>query len=346
MAVRTCLMIGGGGMAGRWINRMVENFADRTKIVGLVDVNPETLEKQAQALGLSKNQCFTSHEDALSDIKADFCGVATPPQFHAPAAIAALEAGMPVICEKPIANTLEAAKDLTRTAIKTGLPCAIIQNYRYARNKQELARIRSEGRLGRLQHIVGRYACDYREFGAWGKDWRHTMEFGLLFEGSVHHFDMLRFLSGGDCDTLMGFGWNPDWSSFDHHSSGMYLMNMTNGTHTFYEGNSSAAGITNCWHREHYRAEFEKGTVEIAADPTITIHRAGQQLEIYDAPEIPYEGHDHLFDEFLTWLDGGPPSATRIEQNIRSFAMVIAAMETTLDGKPKKIDDYIKDLDL
>ncbi|MBT3602215.1 MAG: Gfo/Idh/MocA family oxidoreductase [Candidatus Latescibacteria bacterium] len=342
MAIKTCLMIGGGGMAGGWIQRIQNNFGDRIKIVGLVDVNQDVLETQAQALGLSKNQLFTSHEDALSSVKADFCGVATPPQFHAPAVIAALEAGMPVICEKPISGTLEESKAMVAATNKTGLPCAIIQNYRYARNKQELVRIRTEGRLGRLQHIVGRYACDYRKMGSWGKEWRHTMEFGLLFEGSVHHFDMLRFLSGGDPETLMGFGWNPEWSSFTHHSSGLYLMNMDNGTHTCYEGNSSAAGITNCWHREHYRAEFEEGCVEVSEGNTMTIHRVGQDSEIYEAPEIQWEGHDHLFDEFLNWLDGGAPSETRIEKNIVSFAMVIAAKETTLDGQPKKIADYLK----
>jgi predicted dehydrogenase len=172
------------------------------------------------------------------------------------------------------------------------------------------------------------------------------MDFGMLFEGSVHHFDMLRFLSGADPDTLMGFGWNPEWSSFKHFSSGMYLMNMKNGTHTFYEGNSSAAGITNSWHSEYYRAEFEEGCVEISGGNTMTIHRVGQDPEVYEAPEIQWEAHDHLFDEFLNWLDGGPPSDTRIENNILSFAMVIAARDTTLDGQPKKISDYVADLGL
>ena len=132
MAVKTCLMVGGGGMAGGWINRMTQTFGDRIKIIGLVDVNQEVLDRQAQALGLSKGQLFTSYEDAVSAVKADFCGVATPPPFHAPATVAALEAGMPVISEKPIADTLDAAKDMVRAAQKTGLPCAIIQNYRYA----------------------------------------------------------------------------------------------------------------------------------------------------------------------------------------------------------------------
>ncbi len=76
------------------------------------------------------------------------------------------------------------------------------------------------------------------------------------------------------------------------------------------------------------------------------IHKAGQETAIYNAPAIQLEGHDHLFDEFLNWLDGGEPSATRIEDNIQSFTMIIAAMETTLDGQPKRIADYLNDLGL
>ena len=155
MAKRTCLMIGGSGMAGGWINNFTSNFSDRIEIVGLADVNTEVLTAQGETLGLGTSQLFTDFNEACASVKADFCGIAVPPQFHSPAAIAAMENGMPVICEKPIADTLDAAKAMVRTAQKTGLPCAIIQNYRYADNKQELIRIRDEGRLGRLQHIVG-----------------------------------------------------------------------------------------------------------------------------------------------------------------------------------------------
>ncbi|MGB9597584.1 MAG: Gfo/Idh/MocA family protein [Candidatus Poribacteria bacterium] len=345
MAVKTCLMIGAGGMAGGWISMFIKSFSDRIKIIGLVDINKEILQRQGQALGLEEKRLFTDYREAMDKIKADFCGIATPPQFHSPQAILAMEHGMPVICEKPIADTLDSAKAMIRTSQRTGLPCTIIQNYRYAPNKQELVRIREEGRLGRLQHILGRYACDYRNYGSWGA-WRHDMQFGLLFEGSVHHFDMLRFLSGGDCEVLMGFGWNPEWSSFKHFSSGMYLMKMDNGVHTFYEGNSSAAGILNCWHSEYYRAEFEKGTVEIAHGSKIAIHRAGQDVEVYEAPAMNISGHNFLFAEFLDWLDGGKPSVTRIEDNIKSFVMVIAAVDATKDGQSKHIADYLTDLDL
>ena len=344
MARKKCLQIGGGGMARRWIEIWTQNLAERVELTALVDTDPAILAERGDELGLAADQRFSDYAEALEKADADFCAIVTPPQFHSPIAVAALEAGLPVLCEKPIADTLDAAKAMAHKAHEKNLPCSIIQNYRYAPNKQELVRIRDEGVLGRLQHIVGRYACDYRQPGSWGKQWRHDMDFGLLFEGSVHHFDMLRFLSGGDCDTLQGFGWNPEWSSFKHFSSGFYLMRMDNGVHTCYEGNSSAAGITNCWHREHYRAEFERGTVEIADGDAVTVHRAGQETETYEAPPVPRPGHDHLLDEFVAWLEGGPPAATRIEDNIQSFAMVIAAMETTLDGRPRRVADYLADL--
>ena len=338
---KTCLMMGASGMAARWIEWMTESLRDPVEIVGLVEVNEQVLAEQGAKLGLGPDQLFTDYQQACAKIKADFCGIATPPQFHSALAIAAMDAGMPVLCEKPIAHTLAAAKAMAAKAKETGLPCAIIQNYRYAPNKQEVVRIRDEGRLGRLQHIVGRYACDYRQYESWGKGWRHDMDFGLLFEGSVHHFDMMRFLSGGDCEIFQGFGWNPEWSSFKHFSSGFYLMRMDNGVHTAYEGNSSAAGITSCWHREYYRLEFEEGTVEIGEGDEVRITRVGQQVEAYQAPALERVGHEYLLQEFVDWLEGGEAAATRIEDNLRSFALVIAAMETTEDGVPKRIADYL-----
>jgi len=339
LALKTCLMIGGGGMAGGWIRWWTTQFQDRIKIIGLVDVNLDVLQKQKEALGLSDDQLFTDASEALATVRADFCGVATPPQFHKDGVIGALRAGMPVICEKPIAGSLPDALEMVAVAKETGLPCSIIQNYRYEPNKQELIRIRDEGRLGRLQHVIGRYACDYRGYGTWGT-WRHDLEHGLLVEGSVHHFDMLRFLTGGNCEQIVGMGWNPEWSSFKHESSGFYLLKMDNGVHAFYEANSSAAGITNCWHKEYYRAEFEEGSVEVAEDDSVRITR-GSEVEEYRAPPMDWTNHTYLFDEFLNWLDGGPPSQTRIEENLPSFAMVIAAMETSRDNQPKRIADFL-----
>ena len=331
--------MGADGMAKNWIRWWSDRFGDRVRIEALVEVVPELLLTRGRELGLDPSRLFVDAEEAIDSVDCDFVAIATPPEFHSQAAVNALEKGIAVICEKPIASTLEGARAMLRAAATSRAPCAIIQNYRYATDVQELVRIREEGRLGRLQHIVGRFACDYRK----PEYWRHDRNLGLFFEGAVHHFDMLRFLAGSDCEVLKGFAWNPEWSSFPDISSGLFLLRMDNGVHAFYEGNNNAAGLTNCWHREHYRAEFEEGTVEVSGGTKVTIHRNGEELEYYEAPQMALQGHEHLFAEFLDWLDGGSPSETRIEDNIRSFAMVIAALETSVDGEARRVSDYLAD---
>ena len=56
---------------------------------------------------------------------------------------------------------------------------------------------------------------------------------------------------------------------------------------------------------------------------------------------MEWVGHEYLLKEFVDWLEGSKASATRIEDNLQSFALVIAAMETTVDGQPKRIADYL-----
>ena len=58
MALKTCLMIGGSGMAGGWIRNFVDNFSDRIKIIGLADVLPDVLER-------SREKCTRSQRKSV-----------------------------------------------------------------------------------------------------------------------------------------------------------------------------------------------------------------------------------------------------------------------------------------
>ena len=151
MSRKDMIMVGGSGMAGGWIKRLTESHGDRVRIVALVDVLPEVLEKQGTALGLAGDRLFTDTRSAIDSVKADFVGVCTPPQFHREGVVAALDAGMPVITEKPIADTLESAKAMLEAAERTGLPCAVIQNYRYNATMLTVREVLRSGRVAPLQ---------------------------------------------------------------------------------------------------------------------------------------------------------------------------------------------------
>lgn len=329
-----CLMIGAGGMAGAWIRTFLPSFADRLEVVALVDVNPEPLAASGDFLGLPADRRFADYRRALDAVSADLAIIVIPPQFHTAVANACMEAGLDVLCEKPIADTWESCLEMLACQRRTGRKVQIIQNYRYTQRIMTLKGVITSGRVGRLNYLVGRYAPDYRVKGAWGL-WRHEMPaHALLIEGSVHHLDQMRNLSSGDCLLLAGFDWNMPWTSFASQSTGLYVMAMSSGVHALYEGNNNEAGWQNNWHREYYRAECEAGAVVLDNDNQVRIleHTGGGRLTITEVepvqPEFP-DGHRMQVHQFLNWIDGGPEPETVLADNIKTAAMLFAAIEAS-----------------
>ena len=64
-------MIGAGGMAGSWIRTLTEQFGDRVRIVGLVDVDADVLEQQSDRLGLGEGQTFSDIDTALKEFHTE-----------------------------------------------------------------------------------------------------------------------------------------------------------------------------------------------------------------------------------------------------------------------------------
>ena len=337
VAKRRLLMVGAGGMAGNWIRRFLPNFFDRLEVVGLVDVNPEVLKTSGDFLNLAPNRRFADLAAAFESVDADFCAVVIPPAYHKEAVLQAARRGLAILSEKPIADTWEATGEIYRAVKEAGVRMAVIQNYRYTHWMLTMRRVLREGDLGRINYVVGRFAADYREYLAWGARFRYEIPHALLVEGAVHHFDQIRNLSGGDCQTMAGWEWNPDWSSSKGEYNNLYVMRMTNGVHASYEGNGTAAGEQNTWHEEYYRAECEKGAVTVGRDHIVRIHRhqRGRGLITEEVPAVKptWEGHNYLIDEFLHWLDGGPTPATVIDDNIKTAAMLHAAIEASRSGQ-------------
>lgn len=333
-----CLMIGAGGMAGGYVRTFFPRFADRMEVAGLVDTNPDPLGTSGDFLGLPTSCRFAEMREAFASIEADFCCIVIPPACHKEAVLLATERKLDILSEKPIADTWEDCADIRRAVKESGVKMQVVQNYRYDATMLTFRQLLREQSLGRCNYIMGRFAADYRVRGAWGM-FRHEIPHGLLVEGSVHHFDMLRNLAGADCDYIAGWDWNPAWSSFDGESSGHFIGKMGNGVIVNYEGNCNEAAIQNSWHREMYRAECEGGALVIDHDLVI---RAWEKVEgNLRMTEIPllrpeYEGHFAIVDQFLTWKEGGPAPETVLDDNLQSAAMLFGAMEAS--GGSKVVD--------
>lgn len=344
---KRCLMIGAGGMAGGWIRRFYPRFNERHEIAGLVDIDADVLRQAGEYLELPADRQFTNMAKAFEEVEADYCTIVIPPAYHRDAVMLAVEHKLDILSEKPIADTWEASIDIYRAVKTANLKMLVIQNYRYSSRMLTMRKVLRDGILGRTNYIVGRFGADYREYGAWGA-FRHEIPHSLLVEGAVHHLDMIRNLSAGDCKTIAGFEWNSPWSSFKGECNNLYVMDMTNGVKGSYEGSGMGAANQNSWHQEYYRAECEDGAVAIGRDNVTRLYRhtAGTGMIIEDVPGVQpeFDGHQWLIDEFLTWLDGGRTPDTVLDENIKSVAMVFGAIEASASNQTVDVESMVKDI--
>lgn len=346
MAKKRCLMIGAGGMAGGWIRSFFPNFKDRMEVVGLVDIKEDVLNSSGGFLELPKSARFTSGKQAFDKVEADFCVIVTPPWVHEENVLCAVEQKMPILSEKPIADTWQACINIYRAVTKAEIKMEVIQNYRYNPTMLTVRDVLRSGRLGRINTIMGRFADDYRKFGAWG-EFRHKIPHSLLVEGGVHHLDMLRNLSGGDTRYISGWEWNPLWSSFQGESNALLVLSMNNGVHAQYEGSCNEAAVCNSWHREYYRAECEHGTITVDSDLMVRVwERAeGRLNKMTEVPHLQpkYAGHTWQIDEFLTWLDGGRQPDTVLADNMKSAATMFGGIVASGDNAVVDVEDMVRE---
>lgn len=339
--MRRCIVVGCGGRGGYWTNQVFATMSDEVEVVALVDIEQEALQKGAETHDLPASALFEDPEAAMDAVEADFALISTPPWVHEENVEAACEHGLAILMEKPIADTLDATVRIRKMVEQAELPCVIVQNYRYSPFMVAFREAVQTSGVGRLSYVMARFAADYNPPKSWGKRFRHEMDHALLVEGSVHHFDMIRNVSGRDCEEIFGYGWIPAWADFEGNSNGLYVMKLTDDVFASYEGSCTTEGYENPWHREYYRAECEEGAVVVDADNIVKILRVDGETEVVAQPtDLPEQG-EAIVQEFLQYLATGVPSQTAIEDNIKSVGMVFAAIECDRIGRPVNVEEML-----
>jgi predicted dehydrogenase len=129
----------------------------------------------------------------------DLIDIVTPNNTHAEIAIAAAEAGKHVLCEKPLAMTVEQAQRMLDAVNKNQVVHMITHNYRFAPAVQFAKKLIQEGRLGRLYHIRATYLQDWIMDPSFPLVWRLKKEVtgsGAHGDIAAHILDLARFLVG------------------------------------------------------------------------------------------------------------------------------------------------------
>ena len=190
-------IIGTGGIADAHIEAY-RAFPESCEILALADVVPGRAEGKAVAFGLTEVAAFDDPHAMLAEARLDIVSIATPPSTHAALAVAALDAGIHVLVEKPMAPSLEECDAMLAAQQRSGRILSVVAQNRFRDDLAALKDVVDSGLLGSISHV--------RVDSAWWRGlpyydlwWRGTWEKeggGCTLNHAIHHIDLLLWLLG------------------------------------------------------------------------------------------------------------------------------------------------------
>src|SRR6185503_3913539 len=238
--------------------------SSEVEYVALVEVNETIVRQQAEKYGLDRALIFRSLPEALAAVSADAVIDVTPPTFHREISTIALEAGIPVLSEKPLADTLADAAAIVQKANEAGVLHMVAQNYRYHVPVQTLKRVLASGEFGQ----VGSVTVEFFKGPHFG-GFREEMAYPLIIDMAIHHFDLMRFFLASDPVFIFGQSWNPAWSWYNGDASASVSLEFASGVMGAYNGSWCSTGQETSWNA-YWRFECERGVITLQEDRVYT----------------------------------------------------------------------------
>jgi predicted dehydrogenase len=211
-------MVGGGqGAFIGAVHRMAARLDGHYEFcAGALSSNPERAIVSAREVGLAEDRSYASYQDMIAGeaLRADgieVVAVVTPNHLHFPVTKACLEAGLHVICDKPLTVTVEEARDLRRIAEAADRILAVTYNYSgypMIRQAQEMI---ARGDLGRIRVVQGEYAQDWlsrdiessgQKQAEWRTDPAKSGAGGCIGDIGTHIYHLIGFVTGLEVEYL------------------------------------------------------------------------------------------------------------------------------------------------
>jgi predicted dehydrogenase len=321
------ILIFGAGSVGK---RHARNLAALGCRISCMDVREDRGRELAQEVDAAH---FMDESAALAAASYDGVVVGSPPHVHVRQSIAALEAGLPVLLEKPIAPDLEGARRLAAAVNGTSAPLLMGYTWRWWPPLRKVRALLSEGVIGPIRHVQFHMSAHLADWHPWERyqDFfmaRREMGGGALLDES-HWIDLMLWL----------FGMPARVSGRIEKVSDLEIDSDDNVDLLFaYEGGPRVSMHLDLYGRPHekfIRFVGSKGTLYWSADPNeIRIGRGWQQ----DWETMPYDcERNDMFvavaKEFLDVVAGEPSATCTIDDGVRVLEIVETARRASSEGR-------------
>ena len=308
--------------------------------VGVVDVSDAGL-AAGRDLGLPESALFKDLGRALAELKPDTVLINTPSELHFAQTKQCLEAGCHPLVAKPVTNDFGQAVALAELAGAKRLKLCVAQQIRYNRHYTAVAEYVKSGALGSVETAWFMNSKPRPNVANLGK-----MLQPALYEMACHHFDaFLSVFAGCEPEWISCDGFIPSWSKYAGPCMVNALVRFSGNLHLSYHGGFSSQAPM-----YEFRLEGSRGALKCRG-----LHMSNDTMDYEVAPALGQftaqridDGvpqRDPWFPFFDIWHDylcGGaePPFSGR--NNLKTFAMLSAAIESVETGKPVEIIDHPK----
>ena len=196
--------LGAGGRGG--LCRQAHRPEEGSAVVAICDTRPEVFDDYRKRLS-PDIACYTDYRALLDKEQLDAVFVTSPDFLHEEMAVAALERGLPVYLEKPMAITIAGCDRILTTALKHKAKLYVGHNMRFFPVIRKMKQWIDEGRIGQVQAVWCRHFIDYGG-DAYFKDWHSEQRYttGLLLQKGAHDIDVIHYLAGAHTVRTVGMG--------------------------------------------------------------------------------------------------------------------------------------------
>ena len=310
-------------------------FPERCRIAALVDIIPEKARRMKEQYHLDA-EVFGNHLDIL-DLDLDLVDVCTPPYVHAEISINALKHGKNVVCEKPMAASLEECDAMLKARDESGKKLSIIAQNRFRVPIRNLKALLDSGMAGRVRHaqIDSLWFRGHSYYDLW---WRGTWEKeggGCTLNHAVHHIDMLGWMMGMP-ERVTSVLANTGHDNAEVEDLSVSVME--------YPGALATVTASVVHHGEDQAVTFQCEKAKIAAPYSVFASQPqpnGFPLKEPDEdfrkraddflsalPPIPYELHAGQLDDVMHAVETGSDVAITGEDGRRTIELITAIYES------------------
>lgn len=327
------LGIAGCGDIAGWMARLAR-LNRRVRLVACCDRALSRAEAFAARHRISR--AFSGYDDMLRQGDLDAVYLAVPHDLHLDLTCAAVEAGLPVLLEKPLARTLAEGAEIVRRARAAGVPVGVNYQYRYDRGCYALACAARRGDLGRLYYgrcnVPWQRGADYFEQGPWRGELARAGGGTLLTQAS-HALDVMLWAMDSPARAAAGMSARPGFPGAEVETLALGTLELESGA---LIGVSSAM-VARPEQAVTLELYGERGTALYGGRPLPHVRFRGVHPRRERPPARGVHALARSLEGFRAWVVEGRPYLTPAAEALPVLAAVAALYRAFESGRVEPV---------